>query len=375
MRINMILIIYSIFRGAPYEMAIDDKCKTLSCAFYWYSDHLKMLAKTSVKRQNLDQNLEIQNLKKSYSENKERNKENSKLKMKIKKLKISRSSRFKITIFQTVLGMSVLLQILAETSLASLDVASLRPAANSSDLSSWASLGSDFIIIDGGDISQLRLEGTPSSLSAIILMRHHSFTLPVSLSGYLALGGTLCLSGLDVIIALVSTGLPLAASLRSNLDLRLAYKALGLGAGVVSLSINLGLGHSFNLLSLDVRDLGRCKEVVLHTSIHGYSWRNARGVVTLSPGTSFGPSSSLTIPWPDDSDVVQNSDLNTRCVIHANAICQIYISHIYQMIYDASLDMTDHRNHMVHIYMKTPLIYPVQSKPTPTHIVEGVVDP
>ena len=367
MRINMILIIYSIFRGAPYEMAIDDKCKTLSCAFYWYSDHLKMLAKTSFKRQNLDQNLEIQNLKKSYSENKERNKENSKLKMKIKKLKISRSSRFKITIFQNVLGMSVLLQILAETSLASLDVASLRPAASSSDLSSWASLGSDLIIIDGGDISQLRLEGTPSSLSAIILMRHHAFILHTSFSGYFAIGGIISLSGLDVIIVLVSTGLPLAASLQSNLnlDLRLAYRALGLDAGLVS----------SNLLSLDVRDLGRCKEVVLHTSIHGYSWRNARGVVTLSPGTSFVPSSSLTIPWPDDSDVVQNSDLNTRCVIHANAICQIYISHIYQMIYDASLDMTDHRNHMVHIYMKTPLIYPVLSKPTPTHIVEGVVDP
>jgi len=90
-------------------------------------------------------------------------------------------------------------------------------------------------------------------------LNNPAYDVSVALGGIELLVSTLFIFALDVIVALggiellVSISLLLVASLHSNLDLRLANRALGLGVG---LDISPMWTHT-SILRLDIRDLGR----------------------------------------------------------------------------------------------------------------------
>ena len=90
-------------------------------------------------------------------------------------------------------------------------------------------------------------------------LNNPAYDVSVALGGIELLVSTLFIFALDVIVALggiellVSISLLLVASLHSNLDLRLANRALGLGVGP---DISPMWTHT-SILRLDIRDLGR----------------------------------------------------------------------------------------------------------------------
>ena len=358
----MILIISNFFRGAPIEMAIIHDCQSPAGACYWKSDHFNMLAKKLVKISRIKTNTRIKNVDCW---------ENFKIDKNYDKMMNSHCS---LTL--------LLLSLFSETSLTLLDLTRFRPLSKSPDLGSRAGLWSGFLF-NGGlwyycslGGSQWRLGRTLLGLCAIINTRHlaySSFTLSAS--------GHNDSSLLLVDLLLGHHGIDISV-------LRLAYRALGW-----RLPDFLLWTHKFFAgFRLDIRDLGRWTDVViLHSSSHTSQLAAARtGLMTLARSdssptsltsllaaartslmTPARPDSSPTTRCSSDGNVIGHSDTCSRCVIYTNLICQIDIAHYSTLINDASLNMTDHR------YPENSYLYDISScyptRPTPTHIVEGVV--